>query len=59
MGNKRVAITATAAFLPLNGYRSRLEDKTAYEFLIGLYERGRFRFVALERWLRAHTVKEE
>ncbi len=54
-GNKRVAITVTAAFLRVNGFRLDFTDLEAYEFLIGLYETGRMRFFELETWLRAHT----
>ena len=54
-GNKRVAITVSAAFLRVNGFRLDFDDLEAYEFLIGLYETGRLRFVELESWLRSHT----
>ncbi len=53
-GNKRVSITATAAFLSVNGFRLRFEDLKAYNFLLGLYEAGRFRRDELESWLRQH-----
>jgi len=43
-GNQRVAITVTAAFLRVNGYRLTFDDLEAYSFLIGLYESGRFRY---------------
>lgn len=55
-GNKRVAITATAAFLRMNGYRMGFDDHAAYQFLMTLYESGRFRFVELEKWLRQHAI---
>ena len=54
-GNKRVAITVTAAFLALNGFRLQFEDLDAYEFLIGLYEKGTFRWKDLDTWLRDHV----
>ena len=54
-GNKRVAITMTAAFLRVNGCRLEFEDAEAYKFLIGLYESGRMRFGELDRWLRLHV----
>ena len=54
-GNKRVSITVTAAFLRVNGYRLAFDDRQAYEFLIGLYETGRFRYAELEAWLRSHA----
>ena len=55
-GNKRVAVTMTAAFLTVNGYRLEFDDIQAYAFLIGLYEEGTFRFKELEAWLRFHVV---
>jgi len=58
-GNKRIAVTATAAFLRVNGYLLKFDDHVAYEFLLDLYTTGRFQFAELERWLRAHTIKPE
>ena len=55
-GNKRVAVTVTAAFLRINGYRLEFNDRDAYSFLMSLYETGRMRFAELERWLRQHAV---
>ncbi len=56
-GNKRVAVTVTAAFLRVNGYRLEFDDVAAFQFLIGLYESGTFRFAKLEAWLRAHASR--
>lgn len=56
-GNKRVAITLTAAFLRVNGYGLAFDDPDAYSFLIDLYESGRMRFEELDRWLRLHAMK--
>jgi death on curing protein len=56
-GNKRVAITAMAAFLKVNGYVLVFDDLEAYTFLINLYETGRMRFSELDTWLRKHTVR--
>ena len=56
-GNKRVAVTVTAAFLRVNGYRLDFDDVEAFSFLVGLYETGTLRFSELERWLREHTVR--
>jgi death on curing protein len=58
-GNKRVAVTVTAAFLKVNGYRLAFDDIEAYSFLIGLYETGRLRFTELENWLLQHTVPSD
>jgi death on curing protein len=55
-GNKRVAITVTAAFLRANGYRLSFTDRDAYAYLIGLYESGSFQFERLESWLRQHAT---
>ena len=54
-GNKRVAVTVSAAFLRVNGYRLDFSDLEAYQFIIGLYETGGLRFVELEKWLRANA----
>jgi len=56
-GNKRVAVTVTAAFLRVNGYRLDFDDVEAFSFLVGLYETGTRRFSELGRWLREHTVR--
>jgi death on curing protein len=55
-GNKRVAVTVTAAFLKVNGYRLDFDDMEAFSFLAGLYEADRLRFNELEAWLRQYTV---
>jgi len=55
-GNKRVAVTVTAAFLKVNGYHLEFDDNDAFTFLAGLYETGEFRFSDLENWLRSHTT---
>ncbi len=56
-GNKRVAITVTAAFLRLNGYRLEFDDDEAFSFLLDLYETGQMRIDELERWLRQHATQ--
>lgn len=58
-GNKRVAVTLTAAFLRVNGYVLAFDDAVAYSFLLGLYESGTFRFAELEGWLRQHVRSVE
>jgi len=47
-GNKRVAVTVTAAFLRVNGYRLEFDDLDAFLFLADLYETGRVRFDDLD-----------
>ncbi len=54
-GNKRVAVTVTAAFLKVNGCQLEFDDLDAFSFLVHLYETGRMRFGELEAWLRRHT----
>ena len=55
-GNKRVAVTMTAAFLRVNGYHLEFNDADAFSFLLDLYETGRMRFENVDRWLRQHVV---
>jgi death-on-curing protein len=55
-GNKRVAVTTTAAFLRVDGYRLKFDDSEAFTFLGGLYESGTLRFSELESWLREHCL---
>jgi prophage maintenance system killer protein len=54
-GNKRIAVTMTAAFLRVNGYRLDFDDLDVV-VLMDLYETGRLRFEELDRWLRQHAV---
>jgi death-on-curing protein len=58
-GNKRVAVTVTAAFLKVNGYRLEFDDIEAFSFLVALYETGRLRFEELEAWLRQHAAPRD
>ena len=55
-GNKRVAVAVTGAFLRVNDYRLEFDDIDAYNFLVDLYENGRFRSSELLNWLREHAV---
>lgn len=56
-GNKRVAFFATDIFLRLNGYRLKVDAKTAHPFLIALLDPQRCTFDALLPWIREHVVK--
>ena len=58
-GNKRFAVTVTAAFLRVNGYRLQFKDLEAYSFLIGLHRTRRMRLEELDPWLRQHVVAAE
>ncbi|HZD08963.1 MAG TPA: hypothetical protein VE176_11985, partial [Candidatus Limnocylindrales bacterium] len=59
-GNKRTAITATAVFLRLYGYKLLFQDLEAYNWLMKLYDQGGLNRTAIEVWLRqhAHLVEE-
>lgn len=57
-GNKRVAVTMTAAFLREDGYGLKFGDHETFVFLNRVYQTGHMRFAELETWLRAHTVLE-
>jgi len=54
-GNKRTAITATAIFLRLNGYKLVFQDFEAYNWLMKLYDQGGLNRTAIEAWLRLHA----
>ena len=56
-GNKRVALTVTAAFLKVNGYLLEFDDSKAFSFLSSLYQAGTMRFAELDSWLRGHTTR--
>jgi death-on-curing protein len=58
-GNKRVAVTVTAAFLKVNGYRLEFDDVEAFSFLSGLYQTGTMQFSELDSWLRTHTTRPD
>jgi death on curing protein len=58
-GNKRLAVTVTAAFLKVNGYRLEFDDVEAFSFLSGLYQTARMRFAELDNWLRTHTTRPD
>ncbi len=54
-GNKRIAFAVADVFLRLNGYLFEDDPIAAYDFMIGLFDRGEFRFDKLEPWLREKT----
>ena len=55
-GNKRVAVTVTAAFLKVNGYGLEFDDLEAYALLMHMYETGTMRLQEIEAFLR-HAVR--
>ena len=58
-GNKRTAVTATAVFLHLNGYKLLFNDAEAYKWMIDLLKNGRFTKTAVDEWLRSHAYRQE
>ena len=54
-GNKRAAFAAMFTFLAINGAMLTAEADETWAFMSGLYEMGRFRFEALEHWLRENV----
>lgn len=56
-GNKRTAISATAAFLRMNRYRLLVNEWEAYRWLIERYESGTMRKPLIEQWLRDHVTQ--
>lgn len=56
-GNKRIAFASVAAFLRVNSRLLKITDKEAYDFFIGLFNAGTFRYEHLEPWIRKHLSK--
>jgi len=56
-GNKRIAFTATAVFLGINGYDLLFTDAEAYAWLIKLYETGQVTKSNVASWLRDHCTR--
>lgn len=54
-GNKRIAFAVADVYLRLNGYVFDADPIETYDFMIGLFESGVFRFERLEPWLRENT----
>ncbi|MFZ3032822.1 MAG: type II toxin-antitoxin system death-on-curing family toxin [Parvibaculum sp.] len=54
-GNKRIAFAVADVFLRLNGFVFNGDPIEAYDFTIGLFDRGAFRFEQLEPWLRENV----
>src|SRR5206468_12239073 len=55
-GNKRIAFTATDVFLRRNGFYLEVEDKEAYEFIVGSMSRSELRFARILDWIRQHMT---
>ncbi|MDO8290853.1 MAG: type II toxin-antitoxin system death-on-curing family toxin [Parvibaculum sp.] len=54
-GNKRIAFAVADVFLRLNGFVFEGDPVEAYDFMIGLFDAGTFRYEQLEPWLRANV----
>jgi death-on-curing protein len=55
-GNKRVAFACTHVFLLLNGYDLAVDSSSAYDFMMDLFEKKKFRFAELLDWINANTA---
>jgi death-on-curing protein len=56
-GNKRTAFACTYTFLAINGVEVTANAERTYVFLAELYEGNKFRFEALDQWLRDNTKR--
>lgn len=56
-GNKRVAFFSADVFLRLNGYKMKVESKTAHTFLMKLFETNTCDLEHLAPWIRSITVR--
>lgn len=56
-GNKRVAFFATDVFLRLNGYKIKVEAKSAHQFLMTLFDTATCDLEHLHPWLNENTYK--
>lgn len=53
-GNKRAAFFVTDTFLRMNGFSIRVDSKTAYEFIINLFESHAVQMDTLAAWIKEH-----
>ena len=51
-GNKRVAFFVTDVFLRLNGWKFSVDSDAAYDFIIGMLERGDSSYEKLLPWVK-------
>lgn len=56
-GNKRAAFFSTDVFLRLNGYKMAVEAKTAYAFLMALFDTNTCDLEHLTPWIRSSLVR--
>lgn len=53
-GNKRIAFTAAATFLEINGSTLQVSSREGYDFMYGSLDRGEFRLAKIVEWIRKH-----
>lgn len=58
-GNKRTAFAVTYTFLAYNDFWLTADVREATNFIVGLYETGKFNFENLNGWLRSHTEQRK
>ena len=57
-GNKRVAFFVTDTFLRLNGWKLSVDSSAAYDFLIGMLERGDCSYEKLLPWVKQSLTND-
>jgi len=55
-GNKRMAFLATSVFLAMNGYRLRVDEKTAFTFIINIAKK-KHSLEKITAWLKKNVQK--
>ena len=58
-GNKRVAYGSMEVFLLINGWKVKASEKQIYNFMMRLFETGKFELAELEKWFRPRIVKDD
>lgn len=56
-GNKRVAFFITDTFLRLNGWKFSVDAGVAYDFIVGMLERGDSSYDKILPWVRQTLAK--
>ena len=57
-GNKRVAFFSTDVFLRMNGYKLKVEAKSAHQFLMELFDTHSCDLEHLSPWINENIVKK-
>ncbi|MDX1481144.1 MAG: type II toxin-antitoxin system death-on-curing family toxin [Woeseiaceae bacterium] len=58
-GNKRVAFFFTDTFLRLNGWKFSVDAGAAYDFIIGMLERGDSSYEKILPWVKRSLAKNK